>query len=42
MRRLWAVLLVAALGLALGACSKCDMPVWMPKSCQSGTVPTPN
>jgi len=29
-------LLVATLGLALGACSKCDVPVWMPGSCHAG------
>jgi hypothetical protein len=37
-----AVLLVVVMGLALGACSKCDVPDWLPKSCKTGTVPTPN
>jgi len=38
MRNLWAVLLAVALGLALGACSKCDVPDLLPKSCKTGTV----
>jgi hypothetical protein len=38
MRKLWAVLLAVSLGLALGACSKCDIPDWLPKSCKTGTV----
>jgi hypothetical protein len=42
MRRMWAVLLVVAIGLALGACSKCDVPDWLPRSCKTGTVPPPN
>jgi hypothetical protein len=42
MRSVWAVLIVVSLGLALGACSKCDVPDWLPKTCKTGTVPTPN
>jgi hypothetical protein len=38
MRNLWAVLLAVSLGLALGACSKCDVPDLLPKSCKTGTV----
>jgi len=38
MRKLWAVLLAVSLGLALGACSKCDIPDMLPKSCKTGTV----
>jgi hypothetical protein len=38
MRKLWALLVAVALGLALGACSKCDVPDMLPKSCKTGTV----
>jgi hypothetical protein len=38
MRKLWAVVLAVSLGLALGACSKCDIPDMLPKSCKTGTV----
>jgi hypothetical protein len=38
MRKLWAVLLAISMGLALGACSKCDVPDMLPKSCKTGTV----
>jgi hypothetical protein len=38
MRKVWAVVLAVALGLALGACSKCDIPDLLPKSCKTGTV----
>jgi hypothetical protein len=35
---------IAALGLALGACSKCDVPTWQPQqqvpgSCHSDATP---
>jgi hypothetical protein len=40
MRRIRAVLLAVSLGLALGACSKCDVPVYMPNSCKGGTGPS--
>jgi hypothetical protein len=39
MRRIRTVLLAVALGLGLGACSKCDVPVWMPSSCHAGPGP---
>jgi hypothetical protein len=39
LRRIRAALLVVALGLGLGACSKCDVPVYMPKSCHAGPDP---
>ena len=39
MRNLWAVLLAVSLGLALGACSKCDVPDLLPKSCKGGSGP---
>jgi hypothetical protein len=39
MRNLWAVLLAVSLGLALGACSKCDVPDLLLKSCKGGTGP---
>lgn len=38
MCKLWAVLVAVALGLALGACSKCDVPDMLPKSCKTGTI----
>jgi hypothetical protein len=38
MRKLRVVLLAVSLGLALGACSKCDVPDMLPKSCKTGTV----
>ena len=36
--------LMAAVGLALGACSKCDVPIWQPNktgplSCHDGPSP---
>jgi hypothetical protein len=37
MRKIWAVLVVIALGLALGACTKCDVPDLLPKTCKTGT-----
>jgi hypothetical protein len=40
MRKIWAVLLAVSLGASLSACSKCDMPVLMPKSCKGGTGPS--
>ena len=36
MRRICTVLLAVTLGISLGACSKCDFPVWMPSSCHAG------
>jgi hypothetical protein len=39
MRNLLAVLLAVSLGLALGACSKCDIPDLLPKSCKGGSGP---
>jgi len=42
MRNIWVVLLVVTLGMAVGACSKCDVPDLLPKMCKTGTVPSPN
>jgi hypothetical protein len=39
MRKIWAVLLAVSLGMALSACSKCDVPVYMPGSCRGGPSP---
>lgn len=36
MRKLWAVVIAASLGLALGACSKCEVPGLLPKMCKTG------
>jgi hypothetical protein len=36
MRKVWTVLIAVSLGLALGACSKCDIPDLLPKSCKAG------
>jgi len=37
LRAVSALCLVAALGLALGACTKCDVPVWSaPRACHDG------
>jgi hypothetical protein len=35
-RKVGTVLLAVALGMGLGACSKCDFPVYMPSSCHAG------
>jgi hypothetical protein len=32
------MLFATSLGLALRACSKCDVPDLLPKSCRTGTV----
>jgi hypothetical protein len=39
MRKIWAVLLAVSLGMALSACSKCDVPVYMPGACRGGPSP---
>jgi hypothetical protein len=36
MRKIWAVLVAVSLGMALGACSKCDMPTYGSNACHSG------
>ena len=36
MRRIWTVLIAVSLGLGLGACSKCDIPDLLPKTCKAG------
>jgi hypothetical protein len=41
MQKICAVLLVVALGMGLGACSKCDFPVYMPNSCHAGPDAAP-
>jgi hypothetical protein len=38
MRKIWAVLFAVSLGMALGACSKCDMPTYGSNVCH-GAVP---
>jgi hypothetical protein len=40
MRKIWAVLVAVSLGIGLSACSKCDVPVYMPNSCKGGTGPS--
>ena len=40
MRKIWAVLLAVSMGMALSACSKCDVPDLLPKSCRSGPSPS--
>jgi hypothetical protein len=37
MRKIWTVLIAVSLGLALGACSKCEIPDLLPKMCKTGT-----
>jgi hypothetical protein len=39
MRKVRAVLLAVSLGMALSACSKCDVPVYMPGACRGGPSP---
>jgi hypothetical protein len=36
MLKVFSVLLAVALGLSVGACSKCDVPDLFPKSCNAG------
>ena len=36
MRKVWIVLMAVALGLGLGACSKCEIPDLLPKMCKAG------
>lgn len=36
MLKVLAVLFVVGLGLSVGACSKCDVPDLLPKSCNAG------
>ena len=36
MRKIWMVLIAVSLGLGLGACSKCDIPDLLPKTCKAG------
>jgi hypothetical protein len=40
MRKVWIVLMAVALGLALGACSKCEIPDLLPKMCKAGPAAT--
>ena len=40
MRKIWAVMVAVLLGLALSACSKCDMPDLLQRSCKGGTGPS--
>jgi hypothetical protein len=42
MRKVWAIVFVVSFGMALGACSKCDVPTWLPQSCRSGPAPSQN
>jgi hypothetical protein len=36
MRKIWTVLIAISLGCGLGACSKCDIPDLLPKTCKAG------
>jgi hypothetical protein len=36
MRKFSVVVIAISLGLALGACSKCEVPDLLPKMCKSG------
>jgi len=36
MRKVWSVVIALSLGLALGACSKCEIPDLLPKMCKTG------
>jgi hypothetical protein len=36
MRKIWAVLVAVSLGMALSACSKCDMPTYGSNVCHGG------
>jgi hypothetical protein len=36
MRKIWTVVIAISLGLALGACSKCEIPDLLPKMCKTG------
>jgi hypothetical protein len=38
MHKIWAVLVAVSLGMALGACSKCDMPTYGSNACH-GAAP---
>jgi hypothetical protein len=40
MRKIWAVVVAVSLGMALSACSKCDVPDLLQKSCKGGTGPS--
>jgi len=40
MRKVWTVLIAISLGLATGACSKCEIPDLLPKMCKTGTSGT--
>jgi hypothetical protein len=40
MRKIWAVVVAVSLGMALSACSKCDVPDWLSRSCKGGTGPS--
>ncbi len=36
MRKILTVVIAISFGLALGACSKCDVPDLLPKMCRTG------
>jgi hypothetical protein len=38
-RKLAMLVAVLGVGLALGACTKCDVPTWTPSSCHDGPKP---
>ncbi len=42
MRKIWAMVVAISLGLAVGACSKCDVPDMLPKFCRAGPAPSQN
>ncbi|HLK80500.1 MAG TPA: hypothetical protein VKT99_03260 [Xanthobacteraceae bacterium] len=37
MRKIWTFLIAIWLGLAMGACSKCEIPDLLPKMCKTGS-----
>jgi hypothetical protein len=36
MGKIWMALIAISLGLAMGACSKCEIPDLLPKMCKTG------
>ena len=36
MRKFWTLLIAVSLGVALGACSKCEIPDLLPQMCKTG------
>jgi hypothetical protein len=40
MRKIWTVVIAVSLGLAMGACSKFEIPDLLPKMCKTGASGT--